>query len=91
MTFCGKKPFCICQERRRSRGLESGSDTEHEKPRKPGIRIQEPESETGVRIQEKPVVLVEEKEALVLSTNVEERHESAPVEGEVRERPFFLV
>lgn len=76
----------ILQEKRRSKGLESGSDTEHEKPRKvqTGVRIQE--TGPSVRIPEQPVVIMDEKEALLLSPTVEERYETAPEEGEADHR-----
>ena len=78
------------QEKRRSRGLESGSDTEHERTRRPGVRIQDPEP--AVRIQEQPAVLEEQREALVLFSNVEEQHERAPADGgDVREQVRVLV
>ncbi len=73
---------CIFQEKRRSRGLESGSDTEYEKLRKPGVRIQDPEP--VVQIQEQPSVFVEQKEALVLSSTAEQ-DENAPAENAAAE------
>ncbi|XP_028404965.1 protein scribble homolog isoform X2 [Dendronephthya gigantea] len=68
------------EERRRSKGLESGSDTEHDRPRKAGVRIQDPEP--AVRIQEQPAVIEDEKEALILTPTIEVPQESSPfIEG----------
>ncbi|CAB3986484.1 scribble homolog isoform X1, partial [Paramuricea clavata] len=66
------------EKRRLSKGAESGSDTEHEKHRKPGVRIHD--SEPAIRIEEHPAVIVDQNEALVLSSTVEEQHQSAPGE-----------
>ena len=55
--------------------MESGSDGEYERLRKPGVRIQDPEP--AVRIQEQPAVTEDEKEALILSPTIEVSLESS--------------
>ena len=73
--------------RRRSDGPKAwslGSDTEHEKQRKPGVRLQEPG----------PAVVVDERKAeVVFSATVEEPHEAEhAVEGAHRDvRQLFVT